>query len=44
VSRNFDKKRLIGAIFLDVAKAFDTVCVNGLLYKLFSLFSVAYFV
>jgi hypothetical protein len=33
VSRNFDEKRLTGAVFLDVAKAFDTVCVDGLLYK-----------
>jgi hypothetical protein len=32
--RNSDKKRLTGAVFLDVAKAFDTVCVDGLLYKL----------
>jgi len=31
---NFDEKRLTGAIFLDVAKAFDTVWVDGLLYKL----------
>jgi hypothetical protein len=35
VSRNFDVKRLIGDfIFLDVAWAFDTVWVNGLLYKI----------
>jgi hypothetical protein len=34
VNRIFDKKRLTGAVFLDVAKAFDTVCVKGLLYKL----------
>jgi hypothetical protein len=33
VSRNFDKKRLKGAAFLDVAKAFYTVWVDGLLYK-----------
>jgi hypothetical protein len=32
VSRIFDVKRLRGALFLDVAKAFDTVCVDGLLY------------
>jgi hypothetical protein len=34
VSRNFGEKRLTGAIFLDVAKAFDTVWVDGLVYKL----------
>ena len=34
VSRNFDEKRLTGMVFLDVAKAFDTVWVDGLLYKL----------
>jgi hypothetical protein len=32
--RYFDGRRLTGAIFLDVAKAFDTVWVKGLLYKL----------
>jgi hypothetical protein len=34
VTRNFGEKRLTGAIFLDVAKAFDTVLVGGLLFKL----------
>jgi hypothetical protein len=34
VNKNFDKRRLIGAVLLDVAKAFDTVWVKGLLYKL----------
>jgi hypothetical protein len=34
VSRNFREKCLTGALFLDVAKAFDTVLVDGLLYKL----------
>jgi hypothetical protein len=29
-----DERRLTGAVFLDVAKAFDTVWVKGLLYKL----------
>jgi hypothetical protein len=29
VSRNFDEKMLTGAVFLDVAKAFDTVWVDG---------------
>jgi hypothetical protein len=31
ITRNFGEKRLTGAVFLDVAKAFDTVWVNGLL-------------
>jgi hypothetical protein len=31
VSGNFDEKRLTGAVFLDVAKAFDTLRVDGLL-------------
>jgi retron-type reverse transcriptase len=34
ITRNFGEKRLKGAIFLDVAKAFDTVRMDGLLYKL----------
>jgi hypothetical protein len=34
ITRNFDEKRPTGAVFLDVAKAFDTVWVDGLLYKL----------
>jgi hypothetical protein len=34
VNRNFDERRLTGAVFLDVAKAFDTVWVKGFLYKL----------
>jgi hypothetical protein len=34
VNRNLDERRLTGAVFLDVAKAFDNVWVNGLLYKL----------
>jgi hypothetical protein len=29
VNRNLDEGRLTGAIFLDVAKAFDTVWVEG---------------
>jgi hypothetical protein len=33
-SRNFDEKRLTGAVFLDVAKAFNIVWVDGVLYKL----------
>ena len=34
ITRNFGEKRLTGAVFLDVAKAFDTVWIDGLLYKL----------
>ena len=33
VSRNLGERRLTGAVFLDVSKAFDTECVDGLLYK-----------
>jgi len=34
VTRNFGEKRLTGAVFLDVAKTFDTVCIDGLFYRL----------
>jgi hypothetical protein len=34
VSRNFDKRRITGAVFLDVAKALITVYVKDLLYKI----------
>jgi hypothetical protein len=34
INRNFGEKRLTGAVFLDVAKAFDTIWSDGLLYKL----------
>jgi hypothetical protein len=34
IKRNFGEKRLTGAVFLDVAKAFDRVWIDGLLYKL----------
>jgi hypothetical protein len=34
VNRNVDERRLTGAVFLDVAKAFHTEWVKGLLYKL----------
>jgi hypothetical protein len=34
ITRNFGEKRLTGAVLLDVAKAFDTVWIDGLLYKL----------
>jgi len=33
-TRNFGEKRLTGAVFLEVAKAFVTVWIDGLLYKL----------
>jgi uncharacterized membrane protein len=34
ITRNFGEKRLTGADFLDVAKAFHKVWIDGLLYKL----------
>jgi hypothetical protein len=34
ITRKFDDKKLTGAVFLDVDKAFDTVWIDGLLYKL----------
>jgi len=34
ITRNFGEKRLTCAVFLDVTKAFDTVWINGVLYKL----------
>jgi hypothetical protein len=37
VNRNFDERRLTGAVFLDLAKAFDAAWVEGLLYKLIIL-------
>ena len=33
ITRNFDEKKLTGAVFLYVPKAFDTVWIDGLLYK-----------
>jgi hypothetical protein len=33
-NRNFDKRWLTGAVFLDVVQSFDTVWVKGLLYNL----------
>jgi hypothetical protein len=44
VNRNFDERRLTGAVFLDLAKAFDTVWVKGLLYKLTILNFPTYFI
>jgi len=34
ITRNVGEKRLTGAVFLEVAKAIDTVWIDGLLYKL----------
>jgi hypothetical protein len=34
VNRDFDERRLTGAVFLDVAKAFDTIWAKGLFYML----------
>jgi hypothetical protein len=44
VTRNFGEKGLTAAIFLDVAKAFDTICVDGLLSKLTALNFPSYLV
>jgi len=34
ITSNFGEKKLTGAVYLDVAKAFDTVSIDGLIYKL----------
>jgi hypothetical protein len=34
ITRDFGEKRLTDAVFLDVAKAFDTIWMDGLLYEL----------
>jgi hypothetical protein len=34
ITRNFSEKRLTGAVFHDVSKAFDTIWIDGLFYKL----------
>jgi hypothetical protein len=34
INRNCGEKRITGAVFLDVATAFDTIWIDGLLYKL----------
>jgi hypothetical protein len=44
VTRNFGDKRLTGAIFLDMAEAFDAVWVAGLLFKLTALNFPSYLV
>jgi hypothetical protein len=47
ITRNVGEKRLTGAVYLDVAKAFDTVWIDGLLCKLtllnFPSFIVQYY-
>jgi hypothetical protein len=42
VNRNFDERRLTGAVFLDTAKASDTVWVKGLLYRQTILYFPSY--
>jgi len=44
ITRNLGGKRLTGAFFLDVAKAFDTVWIDGLHYTLSLLSSPSYIV
>jgi len=34
ITRDFGEKRLTGAVFLGVIKTFDTVWIDGLLYRL----------
>jgi len=44
ITRNFGEKRLTGAVFLNVAKTFDTVWLDGLLYNLTLLSFPSYMV
>jgi hypothetical protein len=44
ITRNFGEKRLTGAVFLDVAKYFDTVWIDGFLYNLTLLNFLSYIV
>ena len=44
LTRNFGDKRLTGAVFLNVAKAFDIVRIDGNLYKLMFLNFLPYIV
>jgi hypothetical protein len=44
VHRNFDERRLTGAVFLNVANSLDTIQVKGLLYKLTVLTFQSYLV
>ncbi|GFW01608.1 probable RNA-directed DNA polymerase from transposon BS [Trichonephila clavipes] len=36
ISEGFQKKKSMGAVFLDIQKAFDRVWINGLTFKLIS--------
>jgi len=42
ITRNFGEKMLTGAVFFDVAKAFDTVWIDGLHYKVTLLNFMSY--
>ena len=44
ITRNFGEKRLRGAVFFDVAEAFDTVRIDGLLYRVTLLTFPSYIV
>jgi hypothetical protein len=44
ITRNFGEKKLTSAVFLDVAKALDTVWIDYLLYNLTILNFPSYFV
>jgi hypothetical protein len=44
ITRNIDEKKLTGAVSLDVAKVFDIVCIDGLLYNLTILHFPSYLV
>jgi hypothetical protein len=44
VPSNLEEKRLTATVFPDVAKAFDTVCFDGLLHKLTVLNFLSYLV
>jgi len=44
ITRNFGEKRITDAVFLDVAKVFDTLWIDGLLYKLMLLNFPSYIV
>ena len=44
IIRNFGEKRVTGAVFLSVVKAFDTDWIGGLLYKLMLLNFPSYIV
>ena len=43
ITRNFDEKRLTFAFFFGVAKAFDTVWIDGFLYKL-TLINIPFYI